>query len=189
MIHTPDDNHLSSIYSCFATAFPIAFLALIAATANWILALYSIIAVGAIVSSVLATCQLQGWALGTGEAIAGVMVIGLSVDYTIHLAHMYDHAGHEQGFTKRMARFEYAIDTMAGTVLAGAITTCGAGLFMFLCVQTFFTKMATLIVLTIFMSALYALLWFMPLMAHFGPEDRQGFIDFSAIKKKLLCQS
>jgi len=27
------------------------------------------------------------------------------------------------------------------------------------------------------------------LMAHFGPEDRQGFIDFSAIKKKLLCQS
>lgn len=175
--------------SFLATAFPIAFLALIAATANWILASYSIVAVGAIVASVLAACQLQGWALGTGEAIAGVMVIGLSVDYTIHLAHMYDHASHELGFATRAARFEYAIDTMAGTVLAGAITTCGAGLFMFLCVQTFFFKMATLIVLTIFMSVLYALLWFMPLMAHFGPEGCQGFVDFKAIKDKLFCRA
>lgn len=41
--------------------------------------------VGAIVAAVLGMCQRLGWELGTGEAIAGVMVIGLAVDYTIHL--------------------------------------------------------------------------------------------------------
>ena len=66
-------------------AFPIAFIALIMATNNIIIAVFAIISVGGIVAAVLGMCWHVGWVLGTGEAIAGVMVIGLSVDYTIHL--------------------------------------------------------------------------------------------------------
>ena len=69
-----------------------------------------------------------------------MQVIGLSVDYTIHLGHMYVHAGVEMGYDHRAERAKYSIETMMGTVLGGAITTCGAGCFMFLCVQTFFYK-------------------------------------------------
>jgi hypothetical protein len=159
-------------------AFPLAFVALIVATQNWFLSVFATISVGAIVASVLGMCKLIGWALGTGEAVAGVMVIGLSVDYTIHLAHMYDHAYHELGHVARWDRFKFSVETMAGTVLGGAITTAGAGLFMFLCVQSFFFKMATLIVLTVLFSVVYALLWFMPLMAHVGPEGEFGRLDF-----------
>ena len=173
---------VSGLTSGMAIAFPIAFIALLVATSNWFLSFFACLSVGAIVAAVLGICQLQGWALGTGEAIAGVMVIGLSVDYTIHLAHMYDHAGHELGVEDREGRFRYAVETMSGTVLGGAITTCGAGLFMFLCVQSFFAKMATLIVFTIVFSVIYALFWFMPLMSLIGPEGTAGHIDF----KRLL---
>eukprot|EP00614_Pseudopedinella_elastica_P005761 CAMPEP_0172589926 /NCGR_PEP_ID=MMETSP1068-20121228/8449_1 /TAXON_ID=35684 /ORGANISM="Pseudopedinella elastica, Strain CCMP716" /LENGTH=1114 /DNA_ID=CAMNT_0013385597 /DNA_START=196 /DNA_END=3540 /DNA_ORIENTATION=- len=176
---------VSGLTTGMAIAFPIAFIALILATQNWILSVFACVSVGGIVASVLGFCKLQGWALGTGEAIAGVMVIGLSVDYTIHLAHMYDHAGHELGASDRDTRFGYSVAAMSGTVLGGAITTCGAGCFMFLCVQVFFFKMATLIVATIVFSVVYALFWFMPLVAHFGPEGKQGHLDFGAMKNAV----
>lgn len=177
------DGTVTGLTQGMAIAFPLAFFALILATKNWILSTFACISVGAIVATVLGYCQLNGWALGTGEAIAGVMVIGLSVDYTIHLAHMYDHAGHEINAQDRDSRFVYAVETMSGTVLGGAITTTGAGIFMFFCIQSFFFKMATLIVATIIFSVIYALFWFMPLMAHFGPEKDQGHLDFGFLKK------
>merc|ERR1712194_105858 len=48
-------------------------------------------------------------------------------------------------------------------------TTAGAGCFMFLCQMTFFTKMASMIVLTIAMSVLYTFGWFLPLLLLIGP--------------------
>ena len=34
----------------------------------------------------------SGWSLGVAESIAGVIVIGFSVDYTVHLGHIYKEA-------------------------------------------------------------------------------------------------
>jgi hypothetical protein len=167
---------VQGLTSGMAIAFPVAFLALLLATTNFVLAFFACVSVGGIVATVLGYCYLNGWALGPPEAIAGVMVIGLSVDYTIHLAHMYDHAAFEVGAETRLERCIFAANTMVGTVLGGAITTCGAGAFMFLCVQSFFYKMATLICFTIAFSVVYALFWFLPLMTLIGPEGDFGHI-------------
>lgn len=59
-------------------AFPIAFVTLILATGNILLAFLAIVSVGGIVACVLGMCKSIGWELGTGEAIAGVMVIDQS---------------------------------------------------------------------------------------------------------------
>ena len=40
-------------------------------------------------AQVLGLCKMLGWALGIAESIAAVIVIGFSVDFTVHLAHMY----------------------------------------------------------------------------------------------------
>merc|ERR1711998_516313 len=104
-----------------AIALPLAFIVLVFATRNFIISAFAILNVGGVIASTLGLCKMQGWALGIGESIAGVIVIGLSVDYAIHLGHMYDHAGHEQGESKRDKRFEYAARKMVYTVLGGAI--------------------------------------------------------------------
>ena len=105
-------------------AFPIAFVALLFATNNWLISIYAIISVGGIVASVLGTWYHVGWDLGTGEAIAGVMVIGLSVDYTIHLGHMYVHSAHEMQFEHRPERCRYAVESMAGGLKSQSTLLC-----------------------------------------------------------------
>eukprot|EP01050_Picozoa_sp_SAG11_P022057 SAG11_NODE_4067_length_2081_cov_1.993946_2_plen_93_part_00 len=58
----------------------------------------------------------QDWALGVAEAIAAVIVIGFSVDFTVHFAHMYI----ESDETSREGRFRYAAQTMGVTVRPAA---------------------------------------------------------------------
>ena len=112
-----------------------------------------------------------GWNLGIKESVAGVVVIGFSVDYTIHLGHMFDVA-RSQGLTTRQEKFDYSIRKMGETVLAGAITTAGSTVFLLACQLTFFTAMGTLIILTVAYSLGYSLLFFMPLLRVMGPEGR-----------------
>jgi predicted RND superfamily exporter protein len=71
-----------------------------------------------------------------------------------------------------------ALTRMGPTVLAGAVTTFGSGAVMFICALQFFFKMAVLICLTIVLSALFAILWLMALLAVIGPEDNTGDISF-----------
>ena len=66
----------------FFIAGPVCFGVLLFATGNVLLASYAIIAIASVVVSVLGFSQkAMGWDLGVGEAIAGVIVIGFSVDY------------------------------------------------------------------------------------------------------------
>ena len=113
-----------------------------------------------------------------------MIVIGFSVDYCVHLAHMFTEArdslclqnisfraSHDllllltssacfhfplyvsqaQSRTAR-GRSQHALSTMGGTVLGGAITTFGSGVFLFPCQITFFTTMSWLISMTILVS-------------------------------------
>lgn len=152
----------------FSVCFPVAFVVLIFATGgNFRIALFAIINIAGIVATVLGLCEsVMGWDLGIAESIAAVIVIGFSVDYVCHLSHAYVHA---QSPTRK-ERTAHAAKTMATTVLAGGITTLGAGLCMFGCQMTFFTKMAVLISFTISLSLGYALGFFMALCALFGPQ-------------------
>eukprot|EP00933_Yihiella_yeosuensis_P008580 TRINITY_DN114106_c0_g1_i1.p1 TRINITY_DN114106_c0_g1~~TRINITY_DN114106_c0_g1_i1.p1 ORF type:complete len:149 (+),score=21.30 TRINITY_DN114106_c0_g1_i1:22-447(+) len=113
------------------------------------------------------------WDLGIGEAIAGVIVIGYSVDYVVHLAHMYCEAAHH-GHVTREERAKFAVRSMGATVFAGAITTAGAGCVMFFCFFYFFFKMALLICVTIMYSFLFALGMLMSLLFLIGPEKEFG---------------
>ena len=127
---------------------------------------------------------LIGWNLGIKESVAGVVVIGFSVDYTIHLGHMFDVA-RSQGLTTRREKFDYSIKKMGETVLAGAITTAGSTVFLLACQLTFFTAMGTLIILTVAYSLGYSLLFFMPLLRIMGPEGRVG--DICHFLRGLKC--
>lgn len=165
---------LEGMLGGLAIAFPVAFVTLIAATQNVLVALYAIFTIGSIVMSVLGCAALNGWSLGAAESIAAVIVVGFAVDYTIHLGHMYDHAGAHGGVEGRTERARYALTTMGSTVLAGAVTTCGSGVFMFACQLVFFNKMAFLICVTIAFSLAYSILFFMPLLYLIGPSGSYG---------------
>jgi hypothetical protein len=125
---------VNGLFNGMAICFPVALVVLLLATKNWILSSFAIVSILGIVSTVLGFCQsVFGWDLGVAESIAGIIVIGFSIDYVVHLGHMIEEAGSLCGFQDREERFSYAAIKMGSTVLAGAITTAGSNIFMFAC--------------------------------------------------------
>jgi len=169
---------IKGMFLGFAIGFPVAFLVALLATRNVIIACLALLTVAAVVANVLGFCFLAGWKLGAGECIAGIIVIGLAVDYTIHLGHSYLEAAH-LGLEKREERWEFALNTMGITVIAGAITTFIAAIVMQLCQITFFHQMSTLMALTILYSVVYTLCCFMAILRIVGPQHKVG--DLSTI--------
>ena len=145
---------------------PCAWVIMFLFTGSVLAATWATITVALITGSLLGGVKVAfKFSLGIGEAIAGCMVGGLSVDYTLHLSHAFMHSSKPD----RDGKVLDAATTMGVTVLAGSITTFGSALFMLPCQLTFFSKMCTLIGGTIGFSIIYALFFFMPAMALFGP--------------------
>ncbi|CAE8643010.1 unnamed protein product, partial [Polarella glacialis] len=177
---------LSGLFSGCAIAAPISFLVVLCSTYNLIVSVYAVASVAAIVFCVLGFCKsAMDWDLGVGEAIAGVIVIGYSVDYVVHLAHMYCEAK-EHGHKTRDARARFAILNIGSTVFAGALTTASAGAVMFFCFFYFFFKMALLICITIFYAFLFSLGFFMAIMFTVGPENDFGELRIPGFLRKYL---
>jgi predicted RND superfamily exporter protein len=70
---------------------------------------------------------LKGWELGVAESISVVVVIGLSVDYVVHLASDYHHSAHPS----KNLKMKQAYTEMGVSILAGTITTFGSAVFLF----------------------------------------------------------
>jgi len=172
---------VTGLFIGFAICFPMVLIVLLVATQNLILAVLATLDIAFICGTVLGFFKTgMGWYLGIAESIAGIIVIGFSVDYIVHLAHMYCEGDHV-GLTSRDDRATFAAEKMGGTVFAGAITTFGSGWFMFWCQNQFFVKMAVMICMTIFLSFCYSLGLFMSMCFLIGPQGSTGSI---ACKKK-----
>ena len=179
---------VNSLFRGFAICFPIAFFVLLFATGNFILSMFAVSTIAMIVGNVLGSVRLfLGWGLGVGEAIAGIIVVGFSVDYVVHLGHMYNES---KGDTREQ-RVRGAAYAMARTVSAGGITTLGAGLMMLPCQVQFFPKMAILIVSTISFSLMYSLGFFMALCTVLGPTGEFGSVSalFRCVRRVVTGSS
>lgn len=165
-----------------AITFPIVFLVLIYSTGNFILAVVSCLSIMFTVLTVLGfVFTFLEWELGTTESIAAIMIVGLSVDYAIHLGHMYTHAAKEVGLSSREDRFQYSAVAIGPTVVAGAATTLFAGVFLFGAQLIFFAKMGVLLTLTVCCSLFFSLFFLMGFLAALGPENSTG--DVSKLTK------
>lgn len=77
---------LQGSYQGIFLAIIFALLVIFIATLNIYQSLLSIFCVIAIVSSIVAIIVLQGWTLGMSENAGILIIIGLSVDYIVHLS-------------------------------------------------------------------------------------------------------
>lgn len=71
-----------------------AFIALLCATSNIIMAFYAAITIGMIIVNVMAFIPYMGWQLGSSESVGVVICVGFAVDYVVHLASHYTHSKH-----------------------------------------------------------------------------------------------
>lgn len=81
-----------SALSGMGVAIAFAFVILLIATGNVVLSVLAIVCVALVIMSIVAVMVFKGWEMGVSESLAIVIMIGLSVDYVVHLAADYTHS-------------------------------------------------------------------------------------------------
>ncbi|XP_045187392.2 uncharacterized protein LOC123545146 [Mercenaria mercenaria] len=119
---------------------------------------------------VIGVIPLGGWKLGVLESLNMCMVVGLTVDYVVHLAEGYTLSLHKD----RFSRVRDMLDEMAVSVFFGAITTLGASMFMFIAQLSFFLQFGIFMFSTIGFSLFFAMGMFVTLMGLCGPQGDTG---------------
>jgi predicted RND superfamily exporter protein len=162
----------SSAYQGIFISILFAFIVLTTISLNVIVSFIAILSIAGILVSVMALMVLQGWEFGMIESFSLVIIVGFSVDYTVHIASHYAHSP----FDDKFSRVEESLKEMGISVIGGAVTTMGSSIFLFPCVVTFFDKMAILMLSTITFSLFFSVVFFVAILHAFGPQGTTGAI-------------
>jgi multidrug efflux pump subunit AcrB len=145
-------------------------IVLIVATTNVYVGLLATIIIAMITSSVLGIITLIGWKLGVLESLNLTLVVGLAVDYVVHLAEGYMELTQEN----RLVKVKHTLGHVGISVFSGACTTLGASIFMLAAKIVFFFKFGIFIFCTVSFSIFFSLFLFTALLSLIGPENDHG---------------
>ncbi|KAJ8303403.1 hypothetical protein KUTeg_019799 [Tegillarca granosa] len=169
------NNAILGIAIGVSLAFPI----LTIATMNIIIGFFATLSICCTTICVIGVIPLAGWKLGVLVSLNMCMLVGLAVDYVVHLAEGYNMSEHKD----RLSRTRDMLEEMATSVFAGACTTLGASLFMFFTQITFFTQFGIFLFCTVGFSLVFSLGMFSVLMSLIGPENDTGSL--TALYRKM----
>ncbi|CAB9512861.1 dispatched homolog 3 [Seminavis robusta] len=161
---------IDETYSSIYLALGLGFVILAVVGGNPIMAFFSVFTICLIVVDVFAFTVLMGWSLGILEAVNYVVVIGLSIDYCVHMSEAYT----KSHSTERFPRVIHTFEEMGISVLSSSLSTLGASFFMFFAPVVFFVKFAAFIFVTITLSAIYSLTFFPAVLSIMGPTGDFG---------------
>ena len=116
----------------------------------------------------------RGNGLGAGflEAICFAILVGLSCDFIVHIAHAYKESKKE---TRREKTLD-AIWAMGPPVLFAAVSTSLAGALLFNCTILFYTKFGAILLFTMAYSFLMIFVFLAPLLVLAGPTGNFGSV-------------
>ncbi|XP_067028237.1 protein dispatched homolog 1-like isoform X4 [Acropora muricata] len=143
---------------------------LVVMTSNWIVGLLCGAIIACITVGVVGVIPLAGWKLGVLESLNLTLVVGLAVDYVVHLADGYVRSNKQS----RRDKVRETLGQVGISVLSGASTTLGASVFMLAAKILFFFQFGIFMFCTIGFSIAYALILFTTILAIFGPEGNSG---------------
>ena len=148
----------------------LALVVLTVATTNVIVGAMATLTIAMVTCSVLAIIPIIGWKLGLFESLNLTLIVGLAVDYVVHLAEGYMELEDQD----RLTRVRHTLGRVGISVFSGACTTLGASIFMLAAKIVFFSQFGIFIFCTIGFSILYSLFLFITVLALIGPEGQTG---------------
>jgi len=145
----------------------LAFVVILMATQQIIIALSSFVTIACILVSVLAMMRIANYELGTITSICITILAGFAVDYVVHLAHAFNHSTE----TTRAEKFQETFDVMGVSVLSGMVSSVLAGVVLFTCSLQFFAKFGFFLLFTVILAWLWGNCFFMCIMKLIGPDS------------------
>lgn len=142
------------------------------ATNNYLVTAWSLLVIFLVVNAVVGTMVVLGWTLGVVESICLTICVGLSVDYTIHLCHIFA----TSSATTRFAAGRDALASMGVSVFNAAVTTIGSSIVLMLSYIIFFERFGIFVFMNIFYSTAFAFVFLMGILMTIGPIQGAGRI-------------
>merc|ERR1719233_900368 len=161
---------LAECYSGISLSLSFAFFIMVLSTGNWLISVYASIVILGLVIDVMGFTVMLGYRLSVVEAIIYIMVVGMSVDYVVHIAEAYLPSG--EALRVHAARRMLGIVGMA--VISGAVSTVGGIMFLIFSYNRFFYKFGLNIFFLMIMASFYSLVGFTAAMSSFCPQGAQG---------------
>merc|ERR1711972_684736 len=161
----------------------LAYVILTLATQNFLMALYSCATILAIVICVMGFTVANDWKLGVIEAVIYVMVVGMSVDYVVHLSEAYLASGKEL----RVDRTRRMLGIVGSAVLSGAMSTMIGIFWLLFATVMIFLKFGAFIFFLVAVSCTFSLVSFTAAMSAIGPEGDKGDIRVLYLNCKRRC--
>ena len=116
------------------------------------------------------------------ESLNLCMVVGLAVDYVVHLAEAYN----ASKCFRRQEKTRNMLEKIGLSVISGAFTTFGAAVFMLGAQIQFIYQFGIFVMITVSASVLFSMFAFTSLMFVMGPEGETGSL-IALAKKCCLC--
>jgi len=165
-----NETLLEETFSGIGLALGLSLVVLMIVTGNIIIAFYAVFTIGLIVVDVFAFTVLVGWSLGVLESVNYVVVIGMSIDYTVHMGNAFTSSKADT----RNERVVLTFQRIAVSVLSSAVSTLLAIFLMFFAPNFFFVKFASFLFVTILLSCIYSMTFFPALLCVIGPMGKTG---------------
>lgn len=161
---------------------------LILMTKNFLLTIFGLLSVVAVISVTIASLVCTHWSLNFVEATICILTVGLSFDFTLHYLVGYQLAP----LGKREEKVFAALTYIGLPVLLSALTTLLAGCAMLPSTTMVFYQTGIFMVVVSIVSWFYSSFFFVSLLSLFGPEDGScldyHFICFSKRRPSVTLQ-
>jgi len=167
---------LDSTLTAFSISIGISLMSILFFTGNVLIAMWSVFATLMTILTLIGiiTCIFQ-WEFGAVQVVGLTTFVGLSVDYTLHLAHAYNHANASKDLeNKRMGKLQSAFIEIGAAILGGAATTAGSTAFLFPTWIYLFHQLGVMLCCNTLIALLYSFLFLAPLLLIAGPVGNCG---------------
>ena len=148
----------------------IACIILLLTTHNIYLATICGLTIACIIVSLLGMMYVYGMDISLVESLSLTVLVGLSVDYVVHLAFAYEEAPSND----RAFRVQRAVTELGVSLIGSAFTTMAATALLFPTHLLLLRRFGQLVLTATLLSVYWAFLVFLPLLLVIGPRQGQG---------------
>ena len=124
--------------------------------------------------TILGYFKMVGWSLGVVEAVSALNLIGSSVDYSLHIAEAFVECSQQNrsslNLFGRTALVTQALTKIGVSVLHAAVTTLLSVVCLLFCRVTLFVKFGQIIMVSVFVSIVFALVPLPAMLGLYGPK-------------------
>lgn len=134
-------------------------------TGNLLIMLYTLILIISVVTSLIGYYVLWDWQLGAVESLSVSIVMGLAIDYVLHVGHAYVTS---EG-TTRFEKTKHAMIRIGPSVVAASITTVASMVVLFFCELYLFNQIGIIVAATLTTGVVFCFFGFIPMVMIAGP--------------------